>query len=397
MIQKERMEQKRYFGFPRNILILSLVSLLNDIGGETIKRTIPLYLANALGVKTTVIGLIEGIGEATPQLLQPLSGYLSDKTQKRKILILAGQMLRSSMLFLYSATSWFSVLFFRFLDRSGKGISNAPRDALISVSSEDHHVGRAFGLNRALDNVGAVIGMLGAAAIILVIGNGTRHMTQGVFQTIVLLAAIPLIVAMLLSIVFLHDVPVAHKGHTIRLHNRLGRKYHVFLFLSFLFTIGNSSDAFIILKAQRVGVTLWQIFVLLAAYSLVSSVSGFSLSNLSDRVGRKKLLIAGWMIYGIVYILFANVRTPLAIAGLFLLYGLYYGCTEGAAKALIADVVDRQHQGTAYGVYNMVVGVTLLPASLLAGYLWQAIGPAAAFYFGSTMAIVSALGLLLFL
>jgi len=251
MIQKERMEQKRYFGFPRNVFILSLVSLLNDIGGETIKRTIPLYLANALGVKTTIIGLIEGIGEATPQLLQPLSGYLSDKTQKRKILVLAGQMLRSSMLLLYGATSWFYVLTLRFLDRSGKGISNAPRDALISVSSEDHHVGRAFGLNRALDNVGAVIGMLGAAAIILVIGNGTARMTQDIFRVIVLLAAIPLSIALVLLLLFLHDVQVKHIGHTIRLHNRLGRKYHVFLFLSFLFTLGNSSDAFIILKAEN--------------------------------------------------------------------------------------------------------------------------------------------------
>ncbi len=389
------MEQKKYFGFPKNVLVLSVVSFLNDIGGETIKRTIPLYLANALGVKTTIIGLIEGIGESIPHLLQPIAGNISDRTQKRKPLIVGGQILRSSMLLLFFATSWPMVMLLRFLDRSGKGITNAPRDALISISSRGHHVGRAFGLNRSLDNAGAVVGMIAASMIIAVFG-GTQ-MTAGIFKSIVFLAAVPLVTSLGLLLFFLRDMAVEHHHPRWVLHNRLGHKYYLFLFLSFLFTLGNASDAFIILKAQRAGVVLWQIFLLLAAYSLVSSVSGYFLSNLSDRVGRKKLLIAGWIIYGIIYLLFANVSAPVVIAGLFLLYGLYYGCTEGSAKALVADVVDAEHQGTAYGVYNMVVGVTLLPASLLAGYLWQTVSPAAAFYFGGTTALVAALGLLIFL
>ncbi len=390
------MANHMYFGFGRNIVILSIVSFLNDIGGETIKRTIPLFLANVLGVKTSIIGLIEGIGEATPQLLQPLAGLLSDKTQKRKPLILVGQLFRTSMLFLSVAVSWPQVLLFRFLDRTGKGVANAPRDALISISSEGH-AGRSFGLNRAMDNAGAVVGMAGAAMIILLFGNGAVRMTEGIFRMIVLLAALPLFISLVLLVLFLRDIPVVHHHPRWVLHNRLGNTYYRFLLFSFLFTLGNSSDAFLILKGQGAGLTLWQIFLLLAGYSLVSSISGLPLSNLSDRIGRKKLLVAGWLLYAFVYILFAQSTSVWMIVGLFLLYGVYYGCTEGVAKALVSDVVDKEHQGTAYGVYNMVVGLTLLPASVIAGFLWQTVGPAAAFSFGAGTAFIAALGLMFFL
>ncbi|KKU95627.1 MAG: Major facilitator superfamily [Candidatus Gottesmanbacteria bacterium GW2011_GWA1_48_13] len=390
------MEQKKYFGFPRNVLILSIVSFLNDIGGETVKRTIPLYLANVLGVKTTIIGLIEGVGEAVPHLLQPIAGNITDRTQKRKPLIVAGQALRSSMLLLFFATSWPMVLLLRFLDRSGKGVTTAPRDALISISSRGH-AGRAFGLNRALDNAGAVVGMVAATIIIVAVGRGAFMMSTGVFRSIVLLAAVPLVISLLLLVFFIRDVPVVHHHPRWVLHNQFGHKYYLFLFFSFLFALGNSSDAFLILKAQGAGLTLWQIFLLLAGYSLVSSLSGFPLANLSDRVGRKKLLVAGWFLYSLVYFLFAQANAIGLIVGLFFIYGLYYGCTEGAAKALVSDIVDQERQGTAYGVYNMVVGVTLLPASLLAGFLWQTFAPSVAFTFSAGTAFVAAIGLLVFL
>lgn len=391
------MVQKKWFGFSQNVFALSVISFLNDIGGETIKRAIPLYLFNALGAKTSVIGLIEGIAESTPQLLQPLSGYLSDKSHKRKPLIIGGQILRTSMLLLFWAVSWPIVLILRFLDRSGKGLTDAPRDALISSSSEDHHVGRAFGLNRAFDNGGAVVGMVFASILVLVFAQGSLVMSQALFQRIVLLAVVPLIVSLIIMILFIRDVADNRERLRIELHNKLGSKFYLFLLLSFLFTLGNSSDAFLILRAQAVGLTLWQIFLLLAGYSLVSSVSGYPLSSLSDRIGRKKLLITGWLIYSVVYFLFAHVASGADVIGLFLLYGLYYGFTEGAAKAYVSDIIDPGHKGTAFGIYNMVTGVTLLPASLFAGFLWQAFYPAVAFYFGSAMALISALGLLLFL
>ncbi|MFZ5845596.1 MAG: MFS transporter [Patescibacteria group bacterium] len=398
------MREKLFWGFSPNVIVLSLVSFLNDIGGETIKRALPLYLANVLGVKAGVIGLVEGVAEATPQLLQPLSGYLSDMMQKRKPLVVVGQILRSSMIFLYWAASWPQILLLRFLDRSGKGIANAPRDALISASISRDHVGRAFGLSRALDNAGAVVGMIVAAFIVFMGERQALFLQRAVFNQIVLLAVIPLLLALSLIILLVRDVPFAAPSRTpLRWGNTLGPKFYLgtkfrlFLLFSFLFALGNSSDAFLVLKAQLVGLPLWQIFLLLSAYSLVSSLSGLPFASLSDKLGRKKLLVWGWFLYAGVYFLFGKSSDPGIVAMVFLLYGLYYGLTEGAAKALVADTVAAERRGTAYGFYNLVVGATLLPASLIAGFLWQTFTPAGAFYFGSFMAFISAIGLLMFL
>jgi len=383
--------------FPKNVLVLSLASFFNDIGGETIKRAIPLYLANILGIKASIIGLIEGIADATPQLFQPLSGWLSDYFQKRKPLVVFGQILRSVMMLLFWATSWPHVLLLRFLDRSGKGITNAPRDALIAASSSARHLGRSFGLNRAADNAGAVVGMVIAGFLALSAQRTATHLNRFIFQRIVLLAVIPLIISLTIISLFLKDVPGRLRGQKINWRQALGKKFYLFLLLSFLFTLGNSSDAFLVLKAQLVGLSLWQIFWLLAAYSLISALSGLPLSTLSDKLGRKKLLVAGWLLYAAVYFLFAHAGSMTSVVVIFLFYGLYYGLTEGAAKALVADITDRDHRGTAYGIYNLVVGGTLLPASLIAGFLWQTIAPAAAFYFGSSLALAAALGLLILL
>lgn len=386
-----------FFGFSQNVFFLSLISFFNDIGGETIKRAIPLYLTNVLGVKTSVVGLIEGIADATPQLFQPISGYLSDLTQKRKPIIVVGQAMRSIMIFLYAATTWPQVMLLRFLDRTGKGVAGAARDALISVSSEKEHIGRSFGLSRALDNAGAVIGMLLAGGIIYLIGQGATQMTQPIFQRIVLLAVGPLLISLAILVLFIRDVPVAPTRHRLTLHNQLGSKYYLFLFLSLLFTIGNSSDAFIMLKAQRVGISLSTIFFLLAGYSLTASVSGYVLSNLSDKIGRKTLLVSGWFLYAALYFLLAQSVSATHVMMIFVAYGLYYGFTEGSAKALVSDIVEVRRRGTAYGIYNMVTGITLLPASLLAGYLWQTFAPSTAFYVSSATAAAAAVGLLFLL
>lgn len=390
------MRQKKIFGFPQNVFVLSIVSFLNDIGGETIKRALPLYLANVLGVRATAIGLIEGIADATPQLLQPVSGFLSDRFGRRKPLIVAGEVLRSSMVLLFGATTWPQALLLRFMDRGGKGITNAPRDALISASADRRKVGAAFGLNRALDNAGAVIGLGLAGLIVGLTGNGIMHMTRGLFQTIVLLAGIPLIIAVVLLSIGIHDVG-REKKLTVSFHDGLGKKYYLFLFVSFLFALGNSSDAFLILKAQREGMGLANIFFLLAAYSAVPALMGYPLSKLSDRIGRKRLLVSGWLIYAVVYFLFAINGKPSTVPFLFLLYGMYYACTEGSAKALVSDLVPSARRGTAFGLYNMVVGATLFPASLIAGYLWETIAPAAPLFVGGITATISVIGLLFIL
>lgn len=386
---------RKVFGFPQNVFVLSFVSFLNDISGETIKKTIPLFLTNVLGVKPAMVGFIEGVADATPQLLQPLSGHVSDVFRKRKILVVIGQILRSTMPLLYWANSWTQVLLVRLSDRTGKGIAMAPRDALLAVSSEKNHVGRSFGLSRMFDNAGAFIGLILATLIVIASSRGSLLLTRETFQSIILLAVIPLVLVIFLISFFVHDVRSADDNPRLVLHDKLGRKFYLFLALSFLFTLGNSSDAFIILKAQLAGLAIWQIFLLMAGYSLISSVSGYYLSGLSDHIGRKKLLIVGWALYSVVYFLFGITHQAIVLVGLTLLYGLYYGFTEGSAKAYVSDIVPEPQKATAFGIYNMTVGVTIFFASLIAGFLWQTTAPSAAFYFGSTLALLATCGLLI--
>lgn len=386
---------KKYFGFPPNVFFLSLVSFFNDIGGETIKKTIPLYLSNVLHVPTTIIGFIEGVADATPQLFQPISGYFSDRSARRKPWVVAGQVLRSGMILLFWATSWPAILFIRFLDRSGKGIAQSPRDALIAGSADTGHMGRAFGLNRMFDNGGAVIGLLLASVILICTQKGAL-LTRNAFQWIVLLAVIPLIANVGIVWFFVHDVSKKMKDSNMSFQNKLGSKFYIFLVLAFIFTLGNSSDAFISLKAQTTGIPVWQILLLIAGYSLVSSATAVPLSGLSDRIGRKTLLVVGCVMYSVIYYLLGTTNHSITVGILMLSYGLYYGLTEGSARAYISDIVPPERRGTAYGLFNMVTGCTLLIASLLAGYLWQTIHPAAVFYFGSIMAAAAAVGLFLF-
>lgn len=385
--------QKRIFGFPHNVFFLSTVSFFNDIGGETIKRAIPLYLANMLGVKPSIIGLIEGVTESTPQILQPLSGYLSDVFGKRKRIVVFGQILRTAMLLLFWVTTWPQVLVLRFLDRSGKGIGNAPRDSLVAASAPEHGKGMAFGLNRAMDDAGSVFGMIVASILV----GSAIVLSQQTFHRIILLAVVPLFISLIILLFLVRDPASQEKQEKIVIHDALGKKYYIFLGLSFLFTLGNSSDAFIVLKAQNTGFALSTIFLLLAGLNLASSLSGYPLSKLSDRIGRKKLLVAGWILYAVVYFVIARTTDKAALVLSILGYGVYYGMTQGAARALVAESVPASRRGTAFGIYNMVTGLTLLPASVIAGYLWQTIAPPVAFYFGSTMAALSAIGLIILL
>ncbi len=389
--------KKKIFGFPQNVFVLSIVSFFNDIGGETIKRTIPLFLTNVLGVKTEIVGLIEGVAESTPQIFQPISGWLSDKMKKRKPLVLFGQIIRSSMVFLFWATGWGQVLVLRFLDRSGKGITGAPRDALIAASSGEKERGRSFSLNRALDDAGAVFGLVLAGVITIVIQKGLPVLEEKTFTSIVLLAVIPLILAVLAVLFFVKEEEgEGHTSNVIHLEEKLNPKFYRFLLLTFVFSLANSSDGFLVLRAQNIGVPIAIIFFLLALLNLMAALVSVPAGNLSDKIGRKSLLFWGWLIYGLTYLGFGQVNSLVSIIGLFFVYGIYLGLTEGVAKALVSDLVGTEKRGTAFGVYNLVVGGTLLPASLIAGFLWQAVNPAAAFYFGAVLSLVAAFGLIFF-
>lgn len=391
------MKKKLIFGFPVNVFILSFISFLNDVGGQTIKYAIPLFLTNALGVKTSIIGLIEGIGDSTPQFFQPISGWVTDKLKRRKRTVVLGQILRSSIIFLFFANSWLGVLFIRFLDRTGKGIQGAPRDALLSLSAEKGTQGKVFGLSRTMDNGGAVVGLISAGLITLFATNQTISLTRPIFHFIVLLAVLPAIIAVLLIFFYVHDTKEVKEGEKLlfKPDEKLGKKYYLFLFITFLFTLGNSSDGFLILRTQKLGMSLPGIFFLLAGFSLVASILSLPMGILSDRIGRKKTIIIGWLIYAAVYFGFANVRNLIGVIALFLIYGIYYGFSEGAAKAYVADIVPQDRKGTAFGIYNMVSGFTLFLASLTAGYLWQVYSPSTAFYFGGILALSASAGLIL--
>lgn len=393
-MKNEATSQTMFFGYPQNVFVLSFVSFLNDIGGETIKRTIPIYLANVLQVPTSIIGLVEGVGEATPQLLQPASGYISDRLRKRKLLVVIGQTLRSFMVFLFFVNSWMHVLLIRILDRSGKGIANAPRDALVAASAESKSKGKAFGFNRAMDQAGSVLGLFFAGLITWSLWRGNILLTKEAFQQIVLLTVLPFFLAIFLLNFFITDIsfPVKKRPERILPLSKFP-SFVAFLVVTFLFTLGSSSDGFLILKAQRSGLPIPVIFFTLAGMSLVASIVNIVAGKLSDRYGRKRLLIGGWIIYATIYILFAFINVPGILVLLFLLYGSYYGFTEGVAKALVADLIPEEWRGTAFGVYNIVIGLTLIPASLIAGFLWQTISPSAAFLFGAIMSLIAVIGL----
>jgi MFS family permease len=383
--------------FHRNIVLLSIISFLNDIGGETIKKIIPLFLSDILGAPLTIIGLIEGIGDAIPFICQPISGYISDRLAKRKIFVLLGQVLRSQVLWLTVVASWPQLLIVRFIDRSGKGIQNAPRDALVSESSEKRHMGRSFGLNRMLDNAGSVVGMTLAALILFTLKDSSK-LTLGLFRSLVLFAAIPSITAAIIILFFVKDI----KGkkatrHRVIHFGVLKGKYLLFLFCSAIFTLGNSSDAFIVLKAQKEGIGLPVVFLLVALYSFVTAIFGLFFSALSDTKGRKVMLTSGWIAYAIAYFFLARATSFNNFGLLILLYGIYGALTEGSARALISDLVPEEVKGTAFGIYFWVVGAMLLPASFIAGLLWQMISPEATFYFGAFMAGAAAITLALFL
>lgn len=382
---------------PRNVWVVTLTSFLTDISSEMVFNLLPLFLAGALGVRTNVIGVIEGVADTTASLLKVFSGWWSDRLGSRKWLAVAGYGLSTlSKPFLYLASSWGGVLVVRFADRVGKGIRTAPRDALVAATVDERQRGLAFGLHRAGDTAGAALGLVLALIVVLVAQGNQVRLSRDTFQTVVLLSLIPAALAVLVLAVGAHEVPVKEKRVPVRLSLRgFDRRYRLFLLVIVLFTLGNSADAFLILRANRLGLSVAGVMGLLivfnGVYALVSEPAG----ALSDRVGRQRLLLSGWLLYAAVYLGFALVNAAWQVWLLYALYGVYYGLTYGVSKALIADLVPRAQLGTAYGVYDAAVGLMALPASLIAGVLWDGVGgwnglgASAPFAFGAIMALLA--------
>jgi MFS family permease len=375
---------------------LGVVSLLNDFSSEVAVRTLPLFLANVLGVRTTVIGLIEGIAESTSTLLKLVSGHLSDRVGHKKALALWGYGLSNfTKPLLYFATSWGLVLLVRFLDRVGKGIRTAPRDALIADVTAPEMRGRAFGFNKAMDKAGAVIGLLVAAAVIYLSQQDTVALTRDSYQWLVLLAIVPGLAAVGVMAKWVEEQPKPFNGSPRLAWSQMDGRFWAFIAVLTIFTLGNSSDAFLMLRAQTLGLSTVEIFLVVALFNLVVTLTSTKGGALSDTLGRRGLIVSGWLIYAFIYLGFAFASAWWHVWILYAGYGLYYGAFLGASSALIADLVPDYLRGTAYGIFNAALGVVAFPASLLAGLLWDWYGPVAPFLVGGALALLATIGLLM--
>lgn len=375
----------------RNVYALATVSLFNDVATEMIYPLLPLFLATSLGASASFVGAIEGAAGSVAALLKLVSGWWSDRVRKRKVFIVAGYALATVVRPLTAlAQTAAQVLFIRVGDRVGKGLRNSPRDALIADSVDPSMRGRAFGLRSAADNLGALLGPVIAFALLRWGGLSLR----GVFW----LAAIPGAIALLVAVVGVREVARdedAMPAKKTELQGGMGARFWPFLAIIFVFTLGNSTDAFLLLRAKDLGVPVALAPILWALLNAVKSLCNIPGGALSDRIGRRPLLIAGWVVYAVIYFLFGRATAPWQAWALFAAYGIYFGLTEGAELALIADVAPASRRGSAYGWYNLAIGVGALPASLIFGALWDRFGQATAFTVGGALALAAAAALVI--
>jgi len=381
-----------------NVWGLSLTSFLTDISSEMIVNLLPLFMLNVLGIKMVLIGLIEGVAEALSSLFKILSGWLADRFKSKKKLTVAGYTISALAKPIYFfASSWGLVALARWLDRFGKGIRTAPRDALLADSTDHNHRGLAFGLHRAADTAGAFVGLFIALLVILSVQSNKLLLQAGTFRLIVLLSLIPAFGAVVVLILLTREVKRDEPKVKEKSGKKLPGKFWLLLGIVTIFELGNSSDAFIILRAQERGLSLTGIIIMLIAFNLVYTIVSTPAGRLSDRIERKKVVLAGWFFYALVYFGFALAKEYKTIFVLYVLYGIYYGLTYGTARALIADIVPIESRGIAFGIFNALLGITDFPASLIAGLLWggagnwPGFGPAAPFYFGATCALLAAI------
>jgi MFS family permease len=372
--------------YKKNILFLGLVSLFTDLSAQMVYPLVPGFLVS-IGASKAIIGLIEGIAESTASLFRTVFGRLSDRLKKRKIFIFLGYGVSAlSKPLLYFANIWPVVLSIRFSDRLGKAIRTPARDALISTSVEPSKKGRAFGIHRAMDRIGAVGGPVLAMIVLTLFDKSVRM--------VFLLSFIPGIMALFFiklarETSFLHTADRAAKRSGLR-----NTSFIIFLISNIVFTLGNSSNAFLILRAREAGLTVLMIPVIWIVYNIFASASSPIFGSLSDRIGKEPVIIASFLYYAVVYLLFGILQGGLWIWILFAAYGIYYGLSAGVFRAYIADLVDPQHRATAYGIFNTGIGLALFPASLIMGFLWDEFGSKWAFIISAGFSL---LGFLIFM
>lgn len=374
----------------KNIFFLGLVSFFNDFASDMIYPLLPLFLTIVLKTGAASLGIIEGVAETTASLLKFFSGYWSDKCRRRKPIFASGYALSNAVRPLIGvAGSWWHVLLLRSSDRIGKGIRTAPRDALMADSAEEGKRGLVFGFQRAMDNAGAIMGPLAAALMLPLLSNDLR--------TLFFLSAIPGALALVVVLFFVREVKPKKSPACLNIKDGLrgvDPNFRYYLLVVLLFTLGNSSDAFLLLRASDAGISEAHIPLIWMVLSTVKAVTGIPGGFISDKIGRKKVIIAGWVVYAAIYVAFAFVTTSTGIWILFGLYGIYFGLTEGAERALVADLVGEDRRGTAYGLFNLTVGIAALPSSVIFGVVWQYVGFAYAFGMGAGFALLASIMLL---
>jgi MFS family permease len=383
---------------PRNVWAVSLTSFFMDISSEMVINVLPLFLASVLGVKTSVIGLIEGVAEATASILKLFSGWLSDRAGERKWLAVAGYAISAlAKPFFYFASTWELVAAARWGDRVGKGIRTAPRDALVADSVDPKQRGLAFGFHRAADTAGAMLGLVIALIVVWLLQAAASNLLESTFRVLVLVSLVPAVLAVLSLALGAKDVPVTKQRPRPKFAFRsLGKPFMIFMTIVGLFTLGNSADAFLVLRATERGLSVVGVLGMLITFNLIYTLIATPAGSLSDRIGRRKLIIGGWLAYAVISLGFGLAQTGWQIWVLYALYGVYYGLAYGTATAMVADLVPDTVRGTAYGTYNGVLGLLAFPASLIAGILWQGVGawpglgPSAPFIFGGVLALIAA-------
>ena len=370
----------------RNVIFLGLVSFFADISAEMVYPLIPLYLTMAFGATPVMVGFIEGIAESVASLLKVFSGYISDRFQRKKAIAFCGYatgvIYKIALLF---ATSWLGILAARVIDRFGKGVRTAPRDVMVSESADKNSMGQAFGIHKMLDMAGSAIGILLAFLFLKYIGESG-------YRLVFAISIVPVLLA-LLMFAFIKENKVhqpKEREHFWKNISLLDKQLKVYLAVTFLFTLGNSSNSFLLLRAVDAGFSSSDAVLLYFLYTVTVSLLAVPCGKLSDKVGRKRLLVPGYLTFALVYLGFAFCVNKTAMVLIFVLYGVYGAMTTGVERAFIAEIAPSHLKGTMLGLHSTLAGIALLPASVVAGALWQGIGAYAPFLYGSVMALLSA-------